>query len=47
MKALLFLMWLFLIALLVTGICLVVKGHALWGWILIMVAVCSRVTYTR
>jgi len=45
MKALFFLIWLLLIALLVCGICLVVNGHTLWGWILIIIAVFSRVTY--
>jgi hypothetical protein len=47
MKAILFLIWLFLISLVVAGIYLVVTGNTLWGWFLIIVALCLRVTYTE
>lgn len=45
MKALFFLIWLFLIAILVAGIYLVINDHKVLGWILIIIAVTSEIHY--
>ncbi len=45
MKAIVFLIYLFLVSILVAGIYLVVNDHEIWGWFLIIIAVTSEINY--